>query len=372
MVKLLNLVKLVKPMASASATRWFGRVSLSLTLSLTMAAAAVPRAGMAAPPANWPGDDMPLPVIVKTPEDLAFKNEAERQYAIFNLMTSGKLAYEQGDYARAARKWEALLKVPNLPGDVTRVVRPLFEDARQAAASGVAPEPRAELDPRAATPAATASAAAPSVATTAPVVPEIGNVSGTVLGGGSIGPGGAVLWMKRLDGPTPSVRPLRKAKVVGQRDKVFIPRVVAVPVGSKVDFRNDDPYYHNVFSLSEAEKFDTGLYASGLSYTQTFEKPGPVELLCNIHAAMIGYVVVVDTPYYTQPRGNGAFTIRNVPPGRYELSTWHEASAHIVKQTVQVREGGASGVTVKVPNDRVPKVVVPDKYGKPRQPQLGY
>jgi plastocyanin len=324
---------------------------------------------LAAPPVNWPGDDMPLPVMVKTPEDLAFKNEAERQYAIFNLMTAGKLAYEAGDYGKAARKWEALLKIPNLPGDVTRVVRPLFEDARQATAAGVAPEPRAELplDARPATPTTTAPAVP-----AAPVVPEIGNVSGTVLGGGTIGPGGAVLWMKRLDGPTPPVRPLRKPKVVGQRDKVFIPRVVAVPVGSKVDFRNDDPYYHNVFSLSEAEKFDTGLYASGLSYTQSFEKPGPVELLCNIHASMIGYVVVVDTPYYTQPRGNGGFTIRNVPPGRYELSAWHEASASIVRQTVQVREGGASGVTVKVPNDRVPQVVVPDKYGKPRQPQLGY
>jgi plastocyanin len=348
----------------ATRGRWLCQMSLLMSV-----VALHPRVGAAAPPANWPGDDMPLPMTVRTAEDLAFKNEAERQYAIFNLMTSGKLAYEAGDYARAARKWEALLKIPNLPGDVTRVVQPLFEDARQAAAAGVAPEPRAELEARPPTPTTTA---APSLPPAAPAVPEIGNVSGTVLGGGTIGPGGAVLWLKRLDGPTPQSRPLRKPKLVGQRDKVFIPRVVAVTVGSKVDFRNDDPYYHNVFSLSEAEKFDTGLYASGLSYTQTFDKPGPVELLCNIHASMIGYVVVVDTPYYTQPRGNGGFTIRNVPPGRYELSAWHEASANIIKQTIQVKEGGASGVTVKVPNDRVPQVVVPDKYGKPRQPQLGY
>ena len=68
----------------------------------------------------------------------------------------------------------------------------------------------------------------------------------------------------RWTGPTPPVRPLRQPKVVSQKDKAFIPRVVAVPVGSKVDFRNDDPYYHNVFSLSESEKFDTGLYAGGL------------------------------------------------------------------------------------------------------------
>jgi hypothetical protein len=323
------------------------------------------------PPPNWPGDEMPLPVVVKTPEDLAFKNEVERQYAVFNLMTAGKLAYEAGDYARAARKWEALFKVPNLPPDVARVVRPLLEDAQQAAAAGLSQTSRPTEPEKVASPVPAAVAKAP-VPTPAPRAAELGNVTGTVQGGGAIGPGGAVLWLKRLDGPTPPVRPLRRPKIVGQRDKVFIPRVVAVPVGSKVDFRNDDPFYHNVFSLSDPQKFDTGLYASGLSYTQTFDKPGTVELLCNIHASMIGYVVVVDTPYYTQPRANGTFTIRSVPPGRYELSAWHEASAKLVKQTIQVREAGAAGIAVKLPSDRVPLVVVPDKYGKPRQPQLGY
>ena len=120
--------------------------------------------------------------------------------------------------------------------------------------------------------------------------------------------------------------------MVSQKDKTFIPRVVVVPVGSRVDFRNDDDFYHNVFSLSEPQKFDTGLYAGGLLYSQTFSKPGPVELLCNIHASMVGYVMVVDTPYYAQPRTNGAFVLRNIPPGRYELSTWHEASTRTVKQ----------------------------------------
>ena len=159
---------------------------------------------------------------------------------------------------------------------------------------------------------------------------------------------------------------------MGQKDKAFIPRVVVVPTGSRVDFRNDDEFYHNVFSLSDAQRFDTGLYAGGLLYSQTFDKPGPVELLCNIHASMLGYVVVVDTPYYAQPRSNGTFLIRSVPPGRYELTTWHESSTKPVKQNLDVPEGGAHGVTVKLPVDRVPLVVVPDKYGKPRQPQLGY
>ncbi|HEY0715656.1 MAG TPA: hypothetical protein VGF45_23440 [Polyangia bacterium] len=343
---------------------------------LVVAMALLLQAAETKSPPNWPGDELPLPVVVKTPEDLAFKIEVERQYAVFNLMTTGKLAYEAGDYARAARKWEALMKLPNLPPEIARVVQPLLEDAQQAAAGGVSATAAAATPsaPSATTALSTPGAASVDIVRTVPraYAPELGHVTGTVSGGGVVGPGGAVLWLKRLDGPTPAVKPLRKPKVVSQRDKIFIPRVVAVPVGSTVDFRNDDPYYHNVFSLSAPQKFDTGLYASGLSYTQTFDRPGPVELLCNIHSSMIGYVVAVDTPYYTQPRGNGTFVIRQVPPGRYELSAWHEASIEILRQTIQVRESGASGVMVKVPNDRAPSVVVPDKYGKPRQPQLGY
>jgi hypothetical protein len=348
--------------------RFSAAVSLPAALMLSLAPAARAEPSLSD---SWPGDDMPLPITVRTPEELAFKNEAERQYAVFNLMTSGKLAFEAGDYARAVRRWEALLKLPSLPPDVERAVLPLYEAARVASgappaalplAATVLPPSRVERAPR------SEKLPIPEL----PRVPELATVSGNVLGGGAVGPGGAVLWLKRLDGPNPPVRPLRKPRIVSQKDKTFIPRVVVVPVGSRVDFRNDDDYYHNVFSLSDAQKFDTGLYAGGLLYSQSFDKPGPVELLCNIHASMVGYVVAVDTPYYTQPRTTGGFVLRNIPPGRYELSTWHEASTRTVKQIVQVGEGGARGITVKIPTDRVPLVVVPDKYGKPRQPQLGY
>jgi len=139
-----------------------------------------------------------------------------------------------------------------------------------------------------------------------------------------------------------------------------------------VEFRNDDVYYHNVFSLSPAQKFDTGIDAAGVSHRQTFKKAGLVELLCNIHASMRGFIYVVDSAYYTQPRPGGAFTIRGVPPGRYELNVWHETSAEVVKQPLAVGPGGIHGINVDIPHDRPPSVVVPDKYGRPRQPQLGY
>jgi hypothetical protein len=97
-----------------------------------------------------------------------------------------------------------------------------------------------------------------------------------------------------------------------------------------------------------------------------------VELLCNIHASMSGYLYVVDSAYYAQPRSSGVFVIRDVMPGRYELSAWHESSSSLFKKILKVGPTGASGVAVRVPVDRSPVVVVPDKYGKPRQSQLGY
>ena len=197
-------------------------------------------------------------------------------------------------------------------------------------------------------------------------------VWGTVSGGGAIGPAGTVVWLKRLDGATPAPHPSRKPRVLHQLGKSFVPHVLAIPVGETVVFRNDDPYFHNVFSLSPGQTFDAGLYDSGRSYARTFTTPGVVELLSNIHASMSGYLYVVDSAYYAQPRPSGVFVIRDVMPGRYELNAWHEASASLFKKIVKVGPTGAAGVSVRIPVGRSPLVVVPDKDGKARQAPLGY
>jgi plastocyanin len=177
--------------------------------------------------------------------------------------------------------------------------------------------------------------------------------------------------LTRLGGETPRPAPAR-GKVISQHGKTFLPHVLAVPVGTKVSFRNDDPVFHNIFSITKPNEFDTGLYKQGATYVQVFRHAGPVQLLCNIHASMLGYVYVVDSPYYAQADAGGAFAIRGVPPGDYEIHVWHEAAAHPTVEKVSVGAGGLRGLALRVGGDKRPPQFLPDKSGKPRQSQLGY
>jgi plastocyanin len=360
------------------------RRPLSAALALALAASLFGRSAGAAPPpaaGPWLGEEMPLPLPVRTPQDLAVKQVAERQYLIFNLLASGKLAWDAGDFLAAAAKWEALLRLHGLDPELERVIRPLAKDARGKAGAPAPSLPVATAG--AATVAPAIAAGAPPVATPTPAsaaivtaAPESSArvavaVSGVISGGGVAGPGGAVIWLKRASGETPRPSPAR-GKVINQRNKSFIPHVLAVPVGTKVDFRNEDAIFHNVFSLSRPNDFDTGLYKQGASYSQVFRKAGPVQLLCNIHASMIGYVYVVETPYYAQADESGAFNIKGVPPGEYELTVWHEGSSKEFHQKLAVVAEGVRGLAIKIGGDRRPPQFVPDKSGKPRQSHLGY
>src|SRR5262245_47442095 len=98
--------------------------------------ATAPLSLLAADPPRWLGDDLPLPLNVKTPADIGFKAAAERQYLIFNLMAGGKLAYQRGDYAAAVEKWETLLRIAGLDPQIEKAVMPFLTDARAKAGHG--------------------------------------------------------------------------------------------------------------------------------------------------------------------------------------------------------------------------------------------
>jgi plastocyanin len=327
----------------------------------TEAANATPAlAHTAAEAGRWLSDELPLQLPVKTPQDIGFKSAVERQYLIFNLMAGGKLAYQRGDYATAIDKWDALLRIGGLDPQIEKAVAPFLTDARSKAAS------ERPGDGQRGTPAHASVAAGRRA-----MGPGAIMVAGTVTGGGQIGPGGAVVWLKRLDGAMPRTAPVAD-QVVTQRDKTFLPHVLAVPLGTTVEFRNDDRIYHNVFSIAKPNDFDAGIRKAGATYTRTFTHPGAVEVLCNIHSTMNAYVYVVDSPFFAKAQASGAFSIRGVPPGRYELAAWHEAASSITRKTIVVGPEGAHDVTVTVGSDRRAGPFVPDKYGHKRQPQLGY
>ncbi|HEX3902183.1 MAG TPA: hypothetical protein VH853_04980 [Polyangia bacterium] len=349
-------------------------IATTLALGLTLGARGASAAGGEA---KWLGDDLPLPLPVKTPQDIGFKSATERQYLIFNLMAGGKLAYQHGDYGAAVDKWETLLRMPGIDPQIERVVGPFLDDARArlgqpgkpgAHVEPVRPEPEVSEPP----PVEEKSADEAHGHGTAPVRRAYTvTVSGTVSGGGQIGPGGAVIWLRRLDGPTPHAAPASN-QIITQRDKTFLPHVLAVPIGTSVQFRNDDRIYHNVFSIAKPNEFDAGIRATGSTYSKTFTHAGVVELLCNIHSTMNGYVLVVDSPLYAKAQASGAFVVHGVAPGRYELSAWHEAASTITRKSITVGSEGAHDLAVPVGGDKRPSPFVPDKYGHKRQPQLGY
>lgn len=122
----------------------------------------------------------------------------------------------------------------------------------------------------------------------------------------------------------PALLPPRDHPRMAQKGVLFEPSVMAVVVGTTVDFPNLDPFFHNVFSFSKTKKFDLGRYPTGESESVTFDKPGLVKVFCEIHASMRAYVHVLATPYFAVAEQDGSFAIENVRPGTYTLHCWQE------------------------------------------------
>ncbi len=146
-----------------------------------------------------------------------------------------------------------------------------------------------------------------------------------------------VISVEDIEGPFPA--PERPA-VMEQKDLQFVPHVLAIQVGTTVEFPNSDPLSHNVFSISEAKRFNLGLYSRGMVRRLKFERPGVVDLLCNVHLEMSGFIVVLKNPYFARTSSDGAFRIDGIPAGRHQLRYWHERLPPQVL-TVQVPETGS-------------------------------
>ena len=154
----------------------------------------------------------------------------------------------------------------------------------------------------------------------------------------------------RLPAPPERMQRARRG-TMAQRDERFVPHVLPVLVGARVEFPNEDDVYHNVFSLSTAagpNGFDLGRYPKGESRTVTFQRPGTVQVFCHIHTDMSASVLVLQNPYFASPNDDRRYVIDDVPEGEYTIVGWHDRAKPVVRR-VRVTAGQTSTVDFNIP-----------------------
>ena len=176
-------------------------------------------------------------------------------------------------------------------------------------------------------------------------------INGTVNVKGLRSAADILVYLTRAPGGTVDLS--RAEFIMDQRNLEFIPHVLPVLVGSTVHFPNRDKVNHNVFSMSRTKKFNLGSYPAGQSKTVVFDKPGIIELRCDVHAEMSAYIIVMKNPYFAVTDTGGRFQIpgtkylqqvgisdvRDLAPGKYFVKTWHEKLKTQKKAVVVPRTG---------------------------------
>jgi len=178
-----------------------------------------------------------------------------------------------------------------------------------------------------------------------------GNIKGALKVKGLRTPENILVYLSKAP---PAAEDLSKAKfVMDQRNLEFVPQVLPILVGATVDFPNNDKVDHNVFSMSRTKKFNLGSYTAGESKSVVFDKPGIVELRCDVHAEMAAYILVMKNPYFAVTDKQGQFEIpdsshleqtgltgvKDLAPGKYFIKSWHQ-KLKSQKKAVIVPENG--------------------------------
>jgi plastocyanin len=145
--------------------------------------------------------------------------------------------------------------------------------------------------------------------------------------------------------PLPPAAPVTQ---MTQKDLTFLPALLPVRVGTKVEFPNLDDTYHNIFSYSAPKRFDLGRYRPDERPvpSQLFDVPGLVTLRCDIHDHMRGLILVLDTPHFVMTDDEGRFRLAGLPSGRFTLKVWVD-SRTTLERPVELTDGTA--LTVDFP-----------------------
>ena len=134
-------------------------------------------------------------------------------------------------------------------------------------------------------------------------------------------------------------------KQIVQKNLTFVPSLLAVQVGTRIEFPNLDDTYHSIFSYSPAKRFDLGRYRPEERPipSEVFDKPGLVTLRCDIHEHMRGLVLVLDTPHFVVSDTGGRYRLRGLPSGKFLLKAWID-SRTTREQPVELKKGETTHV----------------------------
>jgi plastocyanin len=184
---------------------------------------------------------------------------------------------------------------------------------------------------------------------------------------------GVAVWLDPLSGAALPSKPPHAEMI--QKDKTFLPHVLAIMVGTTVSFPNYDPIFHNAFSNYNGQLFDIGLYPPGTTRSIVFKREGVVRVFCNIHPTMSAVIVVLKSPYFSVSNKSGEIHIAGVPAGSYRMHVFHE------RATEQTLEPLTRIIEVSGEHTQLPLISVSEsgylplphknKYGKDYPPDSG-
>lgn len=154
--------------------------------------------------------------------------------------------------------------------------------------------------------------------------------------------------------PEKPVQVVTNKKEVSQKGAMFNPHVLPIVVGTTVEWPNRDDIFHNVFSISEPNNFDLGLYKDPEVKNWKFNAVGRVDVFCSIHSSMNCIVLVLPNPYFSATNKKGVYTITNIPAGTYKVKAWHERMPSDIKE-ITVPENGEVKVDFTLGIKNLPK-----------------
>ncbi len=180
----------------------------------------------------------------------------------------------------------------------------------------------------------------------------------------------SVVWLTPIDESARDQRPPRAQEIytLVQKNKQFSPHLLIVPVGSMVVFPNQDPFFHNVFSMFNGRRFDLGLYETGSTRGVRFSREGISYIFCNIHPEMSAVVLTLSTPFFSIAGSHNTAVISDVPAGQYRLHVWSEGAElellDALTRVVRIAANNTNLGTIDIPQQTDLNARHKNKFGK--------